>query len=206
MHQKRATVAVCEMNEQDIIAELLQRLTDDVQELKKRVARLPTQGASDHRAEIERLTQAVKQSSQKAEVVDLRGIMSQLHSIEQTIRHKTEYRLSRYVKFGGYSYGVMVLALVGLAWYALDLKKDRDYFEKSYYKADWRVRYVRQANPKLFAYMEAAISKDAPKLTQWVLEQEEADEKRELAQQAAEHAKALSEQANELEGKGKKKK
>jgi len=191
------------MNEQDIIAELLQALTNDVQELKKRVAKLPTQGAADHRAEIERLTQAVKQSSQQSGKVDLTGVMQQLHSIEQTIQYKTEYRLSRYVKFGGYSYVVMVLALAGLAWYALDLKKDRDYFESSYYKADWRVRYVRQADPKLFGYMEAAISKDAPKLTQWILEQEQADKKREMAREAIEDAKALTEQANKLEGKKK---
>ena len=193
------------MEKDELLAELLQALTNDVQELKKRVAKLPTQGAADHRAEIEKLTQVVKQSGQQAGKVDLTGIMSQLHSIEQTIRYKTEYRLSRYVKFGGYSYVVMVLALAGLAWYALDLKKDRDYFEKSYYKADWRVRYVRQADPKLFGYMEAAISKDAPKLTQWILEQEEADKKREMAREAAENAKVLSEEANELEGRGKKK-
>ncbi len=156
-----------------------------------------------HRAEIERLTQAVKQSGQQAGAVNLTGIMSQLHSIEQTIQYKTEYRLSRYVKFGGYSYAVMVLALAGLGWYALDLKKDRDYFETSYYKADWRVRYVRQADPELFAYMEAVISKDAPKLTKWILAQEEADEKREMAREAVEDAKALTEQANKLEGKEK---
>ncbi len=186
-----ALAAECRMEKDELLAELLQALTNDVQELKKRVAKLPTQGAADHRAEIERLSQAVKQSSQQAGKVDLTGVMSQLHSIEQTIRHKTEYRLSRYVKFGGYSYVVMVLALAGLAWYALDLKKDRDYFEKSYYKADWRVRYVRQADPKLFAYMEASISKDAPKLTQWILEQEQADEKREMAREAVEDAKAL---------------
>lgn len=193
----------CKMEKDELLAELLQALTNDVQELKKRIAKLPIQGAADHRAEIERLTQAVKQSGQQSGKVDLAGVTSQLHSIEQTIRHKTEYRLSRYVKFGGYSYAVMVLALAGLAWYALDLKKDHDYYEKVYRQADWRVRYVRQADPKLLAYMEAAISKDAPKLTQWILEQEEADEKREMAREAAEDAKALTEQANKLEGKKK---
>ena len=93
------------MEKDELLAELLQALTNDVQELKKRVAKLPAQGAADHRAEIERLTQAVKQSSQQSGQVDLTGVMQQLHSIEQTIRYKTEYRLSRYVKFGGYSYG-----------------------------------------------------------------------------------------------------
>ena len=68
------------------------------------------------------------------------------------------------------------------------------------------MRYVRQADPDLFGYMEAAISKDAPKLTQWILKQEEADKKREMAREAAEDAKALTEQANKLEGKGKRKK
>lgn len=46
--------------------------------------------------------------------------------------------------------------------------------------------------------MEAAISNDAPKLTRWIMEQEQADKKREMAREAAENAKALTEQANEV--------
>lgn len=189
------------MEKDELLAELLQALINDVQELKKGVAKLPTQGAADHRAEIERLTQAVKQSGQQAGAVDLTGIMSQLDSIEQTIRYKTDYRLSRYAKFACISYGVMVALLAGSIWYTLELKGQRD----EYLVDNWKMRYVRQNATAYYNQIDGYFKKEPENIKKWVVEYEEADRKREMAREAADRANELSNQAKELEGKGKKK-
>lgn len=47
--------------------------------------------------------------------------------------------------------------------------------------------------------MEGDFAKDASKVQQWILDQEEAEKKRAMARQAEEQARALSNQAQELE-------
>jgi heme/copper-type cytochrome/quinol oxidase subunit 2 len=49
--------------------------------------------------------------------------------------------------------------------------------------------------------MEGVYTKDPNSFKKWTAEQEQADQKRELAREAAAQAKALSDQANRLEGK-----
>lgn len=54
--------------------------------------------------------------------------------------------------------------------------------------------------------MEGEFANDSPKIRQWIEDQEEAEKKREMARQAEEQAKALSNQAQDLEEKGRKQK
>jgi len=95
----------------------------------------------------------------------------------------------------------MVVLLVVATWLALDWKGERDRYQQAYARDNWRVRYTEQANPDYYAYMEGIFSKEPAKVHQWVEEQEQADQKRALAKEAVGQAKALSEQANQLEGK-----
>jgi hypothetical protein len=47
--------------------------------------------------------------------------------------------------------------------------------------------------------METKFAQDKGELRQWIIEQEQADQKRALAREATEQAKSLSAQANQLE-------
>lgn len=196
-------VAVCKMDESQLITELLTGVAKDVAALKARVDKLPTQNSTDYRASIEGLTAAVqelqKQSKQAPAAIDLSTIMTRLDRIEQVSRQRPEYTMSQYVRYGGYVFGLMIVLVVGLTWLALDWKGERDEFRSAYWQADWRVRYTKQANPDYYSFMEAQFKDTA--IYKWIGEQEEADQKRALAREAAEQAKALSRQANELEGK-----
>jgi len=191
------------MEESQLISELLIELTKDVAALKTRVDKLPTQSPMDYRASIEGLTEAVqetqKQSKQVPMAIDLGTITTRLDRIEQIGRQRPEYKMSQYVRYGGYMFGLMVALVAGLTWLALDWKGERDEFRAAYWQADWRVRYTKQANPDYYSFMEAQFKDN--EVYKWIGEQEEADQKRALAREAAEQAKALSRQANELEGK-----
>ena len=116
-------------------------------------------------------------------------------------RCKKNPKISQYVRYGGYVFGLMVVLLVVATWLALDWKGERDRYQQAYARDNWRVRYTEQANPDYYAYMEGIFSKEPAKVHQWVEEQEQADQKRALAKEAVGQAKALSEQANQLEGK-----
>ena len=193
------------MKQEDLISELLQALTNDVQGLKKQVDKLPTQAPADYRANIERLAQAVQELRQTpkpaAAAIDLSPITARLDRIEQQSRQRPEYKMSQYVQYGAYAFGLMVVLLVVMTWFALDWKGERDKYQQAYTHDNWRVRYTEQANPDYYAYMEGMFSKEPAKVQQWIEEQEQADAAREAARRAAEQAAAMNAQADKLEGK-----
>lgn len=195
--------AVCEMNESQLISELLEGLTKDVAALKIRLEKLPTQSPTDYRASIEDLTRSVQElrtgSKQAPPAVDLSAITARLDRIEQASRQRPEYKMSQYVQYGAYAFGLMVILLATSVWYAHTWRSERDEYAQAYTRDNWRVRYTKQADPGYYSFMEGKFKEAG--ITQWITEQEEADQKRELARQAAEQAKALSDQANRLEGK-----
>jgi len=193
------------MDESQLISELLEALSKDVKTLHARVEKLPTQPPTDYKTSIEELTKAVQElrngSKQAPPAVDFSPITGRLDRLEQIGRQRPEYRMSQYVRYGGYAFGLMVVLVAGLTWLALDWKGERDQFRAAYWTADWRVRYLKQQDPNFYSYIEGLFAKDPAGVSKWVVEQEQADEKRALAAQAAEQAKALSDQANQLEGK-----
>ena len=193
------------MDESQLIAELLKTLSDDVKTLKTRVEKLPTEAPTDYRTSIEGFTQAVQDlksgSNQAPPTVDLSAITARLDRIEQISRQRPEYKMSRYVQYGAYAFGLMVILLATSVWYALTWRSEREQYAQAYTQDNWRVRYTKQVNPEYYSYMEAVYAKDPGLFMKWTAEQEQADQKRELAREAAAQAKALSDQANQLEGK-----
>lgn len=195
--------AVCKMDESQLITELLAGLAKDINALKSRVEKLPTQPPADYGASIAGLTKAVQELQTQVKpapvAVDLSAITTRLDRIEQVSRQRPEYQMSQYVQAGAYAFGLMVVLLVTSIWFALSWRSERDEYAQAYTQDNWRVRYTKQANPDYYSFMEAQFKDTA--IYKWIGEQEEADQKRELAREAAEQAKALSRQANELEGK-----
>lgn len=185
----------------DLVGELLEGVLSEIKKIEQSVSKLADKD------ELSRLAQAVASletqlitaNSTRATVDGNAPVLEQLQDLKRLVRQRPEYKLSQYVRYGGYVFGLMVVLVAGLSWLALDWKGERDQFQAAYWQADWRVRYTKQANPDYYSFMEAQF-KDAGVYT-WIGEQEEADQKRELAREAAEQAKALSRQANELEGK-----
>lgn len=196
--------AVCEMDNSELISELLESLTNDVKTLKAKVDTLPTQVPTDYKTSIDELTKAVQElqnpSKQAPPALDLSAITARLDRIEEISRQRPEYKMSQYVQYGAYAFGLMVILLVMSVWFALTWRSERDEYAQAYTEDNWRVRYTKQANPEYYSFMEAKFKE--PGLTKWVVQQEAADHKRALAREAAEQAKALSDQANQLEGKG----
>lgn len=191
------------MNKDELVGELLQALIEDVKRLQLKLDKLPTQASPDYRASINELTKAVQglqnQSKPTPAAIDLSPITSRLDRFEQTNRRSPERKMSQYLQVGAYGFGLMVILLVTVTWYALSWRRERDEFQQAFAADNWRIRYTKQANPDYYSFMEAKFKDTA--IYKWIGEQEEADQKRELAREAAEQAKALSRQANELEGK-----
>ena len=191
------------MDPSELVGELLQALTDEVKTLRAKVDKLPTQPPTDYRSSLDALTQAVQElrqgSKQAPPAVDLSPITTRLERIEHLSRQRPVYQMSQYVRYGAYTFGLMVVLLVTSVWYGLSWRNERDEYAQAYTQDNWRVRYTKQANPDYYSFMEAKFKDTA--IYKWIGEQEEADQKRELAREAAEQAKALSRQANELEGK-----
>lgn len=197
--------AVCKMDNSELISELLEALTSDVKTLKAQVGKLPTQAPTDYKTSIEGLTKVVQElqngSKQAPPVVDLSAITARLDRIEQVSRQRPEYKMSQYVQYGAYAFGLMVILLATSIWYAHTWRSERDEYAQAYTQDNWRVRYTKQVNPEYYSYMEGVYTKDPGLFMKWTAEQEQADQKRELAREAAAQAKALSDQANRLEGK-----
>lgn len=193
------------MDKNELIGELLQGLINDVKKLQLKLDKLPNQSALDYRASIDELTKAVQslqnQSKQTPPAIDLTLITSRLDRLEQNYRRSPERKMSQYLQVGAYGFELMVILLATVTWQAWSLRSERDKYLEAFTRDNWRVRYTKQVNPEYYSYMEGVYAKDAAALMKWTLEQEQADEKRELARQAAEQAKALSDQANRLEGK-----
>lgn len=196
------------MDNSELLGELLQALTNDVQALRTKVEQLPTGTPPDYGASLAGLTTAVQalrhEVAQAAAAPDQQAITARLVGLEQLVRQRPEYKMSRYVQYGGYAFGVLVVLLVVSVWYALSWRSERQDYAQAYTQDHWRVRYTQQANPAYYSFMEGKLAND-PGVYNWIAEQEQADEKRELAQKASRQAKALSDQANQLEkGKGSK--
>jgi hypothetical protein len=193
------------MEESQLISELLTELTKDVAALKTRVEKLSTQTPTDYGASIEGLTKAVqemqKQSKQAPATIDLSAITTRLDRIEQVSRQRPEYKMSQYVQYGAYAFGLMVILLATSVWHALTWRSERDEYAQAYTQDNWRVRYTKQVNPEYYSYMEGVYAKDPSLFMKWTAEQEQADQKRELAREATAQAKAIYDQANRLEGK-----
>jgi len=194
------------MNQDELISELLQALTDDVRKLSQQVGKLPTQTPADYRANIEKLAQAVQELRQQpvkpaAAAVDLSAITAQLTRLEGQIRQRPEFKMTLYTQIAAVAFGLMVAGLVTMTWFGLDWKKERDSYQQAYWEADWRVRYTKQAKPDYYNYMQARFAKEPAAVNQWIEEQEQIDATRAAAQKASEQAKALADQANQLEGK-----
>ncbi len=193
------------MDNSELISELLEALTNDVKTLKAQVDKLPTQAPTDYKTSIEGLTKAVQELQTGAKhappAIDLSAITARLDRIEQVSRQRPEYKMSQYVQYGAYAFGLMVILLATSVWYAHTWRSERDQYVQAHAHDNWRVRYTKQINPEYYSYMEGVFSKGPAKVYQWVEEQEQADQKRELAREAAAQAKALSDQANRLEGK-----
>lgn len=187
----------------ELVSELLQGVLDDIKGLKQSVNQLATKDEPDYEEELKRLARAVESLKQQSSPAsgESNQISERFSRLEQLIRQKPDYKVSQYVRYGGYVFGLMVMLVAGLTWLALDWKGERDRFREAYWTADWRVRYVKQADPTFYSHVEGVFTKDPAGVSKWIVEQEQADEKRALAIQAAEQAKALSRQANELEGK-----
>lgn len=193
------------MEQSELVGELLEGLTKDVKALQTKVGDLPTTTPPDYRESIHALARSVQelqgkvQAQVSAPTVDLSPVLSRIERMEQQIRQRPDYTMSQYVRYGAYSFGLMVVLLVTMTWLALSWRNERDEYAQAYSHDNWRVRYTRQADPDYYNFMEAKFKE--PGLTQWVVEQEAADEKRELAREAAEQAKSLTQEANQLEGK-----
>jgi hypothetical protein len=200
---------VCKMDESQLITELLAGLAKDINALKSRVEKLPTQPPADYGASIAGLTKAVqdlqKGFKQAPAAVDLSAITSRLDRIEQLSRQHPDRKASQYVQVGAFASGLMVVLLGIVTWLALSWRSERSAFEVS----DWKWRNLRQVDPVYVRKIDStyAVSsqvnegKDLADFQQWIIQQEQADATREAAHQAAEQAKAMNAQADQLERK-----
>lgn len=195
------------MEQSELVGELIQGLTDDIKALQAKVELLPTEAPPDYRESIHSLARSVQELQGKAQTqapaptVDLSPVLSRIERMEQQIRQRPEYTMSQYVRYGAYAFGLMVVLLVAITWLALSWRSEREQYAQAYTQDNWRVRYTKQVNPEYYSYMEGVYAKDPGLFMKWTAEQEQADQKRELAREAAAQAKALSDQANRLEGK-----
>lgn len=199
-----------EPQEVELLTELVQRLTQDVAEVKQLLANQPKPTTLlDARSTLEKVANAVnglrseigdlKQQKPPATSVDLSPLTSQLQSLREEVRRSPANRITKGVQYG---LGLLIVSLIStgiLAYYAMKWKDERDQFEVS----DWKWRTVRQDGPAYATQLDGAFAHDsASYYQQRVLQLEQADATREAARKASEQAKALSEQANQLEGKG----
>ena len=196
------------MDNSELVGELLQALTNDVQALGKKVDALPTGLPPDYGARLTELTTAVQalrhELTQRA-APDDRALIARLDRMESRQTASPTYVMSQAVRYGVVGFWLLVVALGVTTWYCLDWKAKADHYLTQWTEDNWRVRYTEQANPAYYATMEGFFAKDAAKVRQWTYDQEQADEKRVLAQQAARQAQALRQQASQLErGKGSK--
>ena len=192
------------MDNTELITELLQALTNDVDGLKKWAKQVPTTPAPDYRAKLDQMASAIEQLRQQSKapaVIDTGAISAQLTRIEQASRQRPEYRMSQYVKWGAYTFGIMVILLVVATSLAVRWKLDSDRWESSSSWAMWRLRYTKQANPHFYNLVEAKFDKEPDKVGEWIIQQEQADATREAAQKAQAQAAAMNAQADKLEGK-----
>lgn len=202
------------MDKNELVGELLQGLIEDVKKLQTKLDELPNQAQPNYRDSIDALTKAVQglqsQSKQIPPAIDLTPITSRLDRLEQAHRQSPERKMSQYLQVGAYGFGLMVVLLVTVTWQAWSLRRERSEFEVS----DWKWRNLRQVDPIYVRKIDSTYTvssqvnegKDLADFQQWIIQQEQADATRVAAQKAAEQAKAMNAQADQLEGKASTKK
>lgn len=196
-----------------LLREMVEGLTDDVASLTKLLTAEESKPAtlSDLKPFLQRVADAIRglreqvktlpevKPQPQAQVVDLTEVLTEVRAVRQELRKTPTYRISKAVQYGA---GLLVVSLLVtgiLAYYATKWRAERDAFEVS----DWKWRAVRQVDAKYVREVDAGFEIDSisQQNKAWILQQEQADATREAARQAAEQAKALSDQANQLEGK-----
>ena len=130
---------------------------------------------------------------------DLEPVLTKLETIRQAMLRSPANRISKAVQYGT---GLLLISLLTtgvLAYYASKWRSERDAFEVS----DWKWRGIRQVDAIYAQGVDTAFAKDSTRQQNktWILQQEQADAAREAAQRAAEQAKAMNAQADQLEGK-----
>lgn len=197
------------LQETELLTELVQRLTEDVAEVKQLLADQPKPTTLlDARSTLEKVANAVnglrnevnelKQQKPQATSVDITPLISQLQSLREEVRRSPANRITKGVQYG---LGLLILSLLTtgvLAYYATKWKAERD----SLVASDWKWRVVRQDAPVYAAELDNAFAHDsAYYYEKRVVELEQADVARLAAKKAAEQAKAMNEKADKLEGK-----
>ncbi|SFF34020.1 hypothetical protein [Spirosoma endophyticum] len=202
------------MDTNELVGELLQSLIEEVKKLETKLDKLPNQTPPDYRASIDALTKAVQglqdQAKSTAPGIDLSPLTSRLDRLEQAHRQSPERKMSQYLQVGAYGFGLMVVLLVTVTWQAWSLRRERSEFEVS----DWKWRNLRQVDPIYVRKIDSTYTvssqvnegKELADFQQWIIQQEQADATRVAAQKAAEQAKAMNAQADQLEGKASTKK
>lgn len=198
--------------EQDVelLTELVQTLTNDVTDLKKMVADQPKPIAPpDMRPTLEKVANAINgirgrveslsQQKAPAPVVDLSRVEEQLRQLQQQVRQSPANRISKAVQYGTGLLAVSLLLTGVLGYWAMKWKDERDQFEVS----DWKWRAVRQDGEDYALKLDHAFARDstAEYYKTQIVKMEQADATREAAKRAAEQAKVMNAQADQLEGK-----
>lgn len=204
--------------ETDLLAELVQALTADVAKLTRLIEQRAqpvtaevfdpalgsiTQALLDLQRQVEHLRSLSEPSAALlAPVVDLTGIEQRLAILSRAVQEKPDYRVSQYVRYGGIALVVALMSLVAMTWFGLSWRSEREDYARAYTAAQWRLRYTKQANVAYHHYLEGVFAEDKDgAVYTWIVTQEQADQKREQARDAAEQAKAMNAQADRLEGK-----
>lgn len=188
----------------ELIGELLQSLTKDVDAIRKEMTKPGAAPPVDYGPRLDALTKAVEalpdRLKQSTATPDQSAIIERLKRLEHLSRQHPDRQASQYVQIGALATGLMVLLLGLMTWRALSWEDERDSYARNYTWANWRLRYLKQAEPEYYQLIEGKFTKDAAGTSQWIEEQEQADATREAARKAAEQAAALTKQANRLEG------
>jgi hypothetical protein len=195
-----------------LLTEMVEGLTNDVADLTKLIKDRPEPAAPpDLQPFLQRVADAInglrdqlKESSKKKPPEpetprESPQLLAELRAIRQAISQSPANRIGQAVQYGTVLLIASLFTTGIMAYYAVKWRDERDSFEV----AHWKWRYTQQANPEYAAFAEDKFPGDSIKadLTQWVLEQESADQKREAARKAAEQAKVMNAQADELERK-----
>lgn len=207
-----------EEEQKTLLREMVEGLTQEVAQLTKLLTTKESKPATlpELQPFLQRVADAIRElreqvktfADQKphvpAQAVDSGELLTELRAMRQEIRKSPANRISKAVQYGA---GLLVVSLLltgVLAYYASKWRTERDAFEVS----DWKWRAVRQDGEEYATKMDGAFDRDstAEYYKKRILEMEQADATREAAQRAAEQAKAMNAQADELEGRKKEKK
>jgi hypothetical protein len=196
--------------QKSLLVEMVESLTDEIAKLSKLVTNRPEpvpppdlqpflQRVADAIKGLRRQVEKLVEAKPEAQPVESTQILEELRAIRQDVRKSPANRIDKAVQYGT---GLLIVSLLTtgiLAYYATKWKNERDAFEVS----DWKWRAVHQDGEDYAVRMDAAFANDstAESYKKRIVEMEQADATREAARRAAEQAKAMNAQADELEGK-----